>query len=576
LNSAKESGPDGNLSETSLGRNLINLIGWVRVDPAAWRSRLYPMISSIRRLLLVAAVAALCGTGILFILNAEAKLAESRNYSVLMAILFIVVLLVYRASQSLVMRRASKAIEQTLDEWRVSIAGKLMTMSLREVEAMTRGRLIDGLARHYEVLSQTVMPLIWGVESIILGAFMLVYVFSLSMIAGFLTVAVTALLIIGYVSMSARLQEAMDAAGKADAGLSRLAEEIVDGYKELRLNEVKNDAVRDDFITHSGEVAKYRSEADLIISDLFVSGNSASYMLVAGVVFVLPILSGGEQTEISRIVTAVIFLLGPIGGMVNAAQQLATARFTLQGIRAFEQEIESRAILEPCSDSGLGESFKGFKEIRAAGLHYLHPSLPGDEPGFGISGFDLTLQPGRILFITGTNGSGKTTALRVLCGLYPPQEGHIEIDGRALPTNAPQAYRELFAAVFSDFHTFTRPYALDNGGMERFEAALDDLGIRQKLPADLSQGYDPNILSTGQRKRLALACALAEDRPVLVLDEWAADQDPATRAAFYETMLPRIRAEGKAVVAVSHDERYFECADARYHMEDGRMTRVTG
>ena len=186
MNSAKESGPDGNLSETSLGRNLINLIGRVRVDPAAWRSRLSPMISSISRLLLVAVVAALCGTGILFILNAEAKLTESRDYSVLMAILFIVVLLVYRASQRLVMRRASKAIEQTLDEWRASIAGKLMTMSLREVEAMTRGRLVDGLARHYEVLSQTVMPLIWGFESIILGAFMLVYVFSLSMIAGFL------------------------------------------------------------------------------------------------------------------------------------------------------------------------------------------------------------------------------------------------------------------------------------------------------------------------------------------------------------------------------------------------------
>jgi putative ATP-binding cassette transporter len=110
--------------------------------------------------------------------------------------------------------------------------------------------------------------------------------------------------------------------------------------------------------------------------------------------------------------------------------------------------------------------------------------------------------------------------------------------------------------------------------LARLEAALQELGIRDKLPGDLAQGFDPSALSTGQRKRLALALALAEDRPVLLLDEWAADQDPATREEFYRTMLARIRAEGKAVIAVSHDERFFDCADARYHMEDGWMERV--
>ena len=73
---------------------------------------------------------------------------------------------------------------------------------------------------------------------------------------------------------------------------------------------------------------------------------------------------------------------------------------------------------------------------------------------------------------------------------------------------------------------------------------------------------------------LALALALAENRPILLLDEWAADQDPATREEFYRTMLPRIKKEGKSVILVSHDERYFDCADARYHMEDGLMRRV--
>jgi putative ATP-binding cassette transporter len=74
---------------------------------------------------------------------------------------------------------------------------------------------------------------------------------------------------------------------------------------------------------------------------------------------------------------------------------------------------------------------------------------------------------------------------------------------------------------------------------------------------------------------LALALAIAEDRPILVLDEWAADQDPVTRARFYNEFLPMLKAAGKTVVAVTHDERYFGCADTRYHMEEGRMQRVT-
>ena len=135
--------------------------------------------------------------------------------------------------------------------------------------------------------------------------------------------------------------------------------------------------------------------------------------------------------------------------------------------------------------------------------------------------------------------------------------------------------RNLFAAVFADAHVFDKPYGLDPAGMARLEEALVLLGIRRKLPGDLASGYEPEALSTGQRKRLALSLAIAADHPVLVLDEWAADQDPETRARFYNELLPMLKASGKTVVAVTHDERYFGCADARYHMEEGRMHRVT-
>src|SRR6266852_2553985 len=78
-------------------------------------------------------------------------------------------------------------------------------------------------------------------------------------------------------------------------------------------------------------------------------------------------------------------------------------------------------------------------------------------------------------------------------------------------------------------------------------------------------------LSTGQRKRLAFVAALLEDRPVYVLDELAADQDGDFRRRFHEELLPAIKARGKTLVVVSHDERFFHVADRLLAMEEGRF-----
>ncbi len=81
-------------------------------------------------------------------------------------------------------------------------------------------------------------------------------------------------------------------------------------------------------------------------------------------------------------------------------------------------------------------------------------------------------------------------------------------------------------------------------------------------------------LSQGQRKRLALVVAYLEDRPFYLFDEWAADQDPAFREVFYRKLLPELRARGKAVLAISHDDRYFDVADRCVKLENGRLVEA--
>jgi putative ATP-binding cassette transporter len=83
--------------------------------------------------------------------------------------------------------------------------------------------------------------------------------------------------------------------------------------------------------------------------------------------------------------------------------------------------------------------------------------------------------------------------------------------------------------------------------------------------------FSTRALSTGQRKRLALVVAYLEDRPFYLFDEWAADQDPSFKAVFYEQLLPELRARGKTVVVVTHDDRYFGNADRIVKLENGAI-----
>ena len=520
-------------------------------------------------LVLLASLSALCGTGILYVLNSESLLVQKQSYSAALAVLFIAVLIAYRFTQQRVMWRTSAAVEQAVHGWRTGITEKVVRLSLRDTEELSRGRILDGLAKHYEQLSQTIVPLVAGFEALILLCFMLVYLVTLSVLAALLTVVVAGLLVLGYLNTSRSMKAEMHSAGLADARLARLAEELTDGFKELRLDPDKRVALESDIVEASGAVARYRTRTAGMLSQLITTGNSASYLLAGAVVFILPVLTDSSGNEIQRIITAVLFLLGPIGGLVGAMQQLATAQFCVQAVAEFEREVDALLVL----NSDTREATLSFSSIQLVEVHYSHRHGEG-EAGFSIAGLNLSLECGEIIFFTGANGSGKTTVLRLLTGLYPLDSGRIEIDGKALPASLSQGYRNLFAAVFADNHLFRKPYGLDPAGMTRLEEALCMLDIRQKLPEDLSIGYDPEMLSTGQRKRLALALAIAEDRPILVLDEWAADQDPVTRARFYNELLPMLKASGKTVIAVTHDERYFGCADTRYHMEEGRMQRV--
>lgn len=543
----------------------------VRPSAATYLLKL-TLANSLQGLLFVALLSALCGTGVLFLLNAEAKAIEKHSYNAIIAVLFLLMLLIYRVSQNHLIKSVSREVEEALDRQRQRVVDKTLALSLRDIEEVGRDRIRDGVSGHYMSLSQSIVPLVAGFESLILLICLFGYVVYLSLFAAGIAVLVVSLLIIGYLNRQKQMTAELETSDQADAKYRRLTNAIVGGAKELQLSTARRSALKTIMSSVSTAVARGRTRSAAHYSEMIATGTTSAYLMAGSVVFIMPlVVSEKADTDISRIVIAIIFLLGPIGSVLQTMQQVALAQFALNAINAFEVEITGRndSLKEAPAPAAADGEFHPFQSISLQSTGYTHAGFDG----FSIQDIDLRINKGEVIFLTGGNGSGKTTILNVLTGLYPRSSGIICINEQELPVLLPQQYRELFASVFTDFFMFDQPFGLDKQGMKVFEEWLNKLNVRDQFTGDINDLRKVE-LSTGQRKRVALALALAEQRPILVLDEWAADQDPDTRRIFYEEIIPTLRKEGTTIFAITHDEQYFHCCDRHLHIIEGRLSKV--
>ncbi|MCK5926529.1 MAG: ATP-binding cassette domain-containing protein, partial [Methylococcales bacterium] len=166
------------------------------------------------------------------------------------------------------------------------------------------------------------------------------------------------------------------------------------------------------------------------------------------------------------------------------------------------------------------------------------------------------------------------TFLKLLVGLYYPTEGAIYVDDDVIDDYNYQDYRELFSIIFTDFHLFDRLYGVENIESEQVNFWLKKMRM-DKITRFKNGRFTNTDLSTGQRKRLAFIAAILEDKPILILDEFAADQDPDFRKYFYETVLLELKSMGKTVIAVTHDDHYFHISDRVLKMDGGQLIKFT-
>jgi cyclic peptide transporter len=271
----------------------------------------------------------------------------------------------------------------------------------------------------------------------------------------------------------------------------------------------------------------------------------------------------GDQSLVLTYALIVTYCAGPFAVVVNLLQLFSQARVSLGKIENLQIDAETEPQDPPQPPA--------WKSIRFAQVEFAYRT-EGSETPFVLGPIDLEIHRGEVMFITGGNGSGKSTFIKLLLGLAEPTAGDIFVDGVRQAWNDNASYRALFSMVLADFHLFRQ--VLDADGKPAADADVEALLARFNLSAavKVKDGvFDTVRLSQGQKKRLALVAAIARRRDIYVLDEWAADQDPHYRKVFYEEIIPWLAANGATVVAVTHDDRYFDAADRQVDFEAGRI-----
>jgi putative pyoverdin transport system ATP-binding/permease protein len=344
--------------------------------------------------------------------------------------------------------------------------------------------------------------------------------------------------------------------------------DFVDGFKEVKLNDARSQELTEKIDAQSVALSNRQLDLQNLFSTSFAASQVTFFLLTAIMVFVVPAVTEIEPSTVSKITATTLFLIGPISAVVVGLPTLQRLNAAADAVLRLEQKL--RQIGQ--RSAGGATILTDFARIELNDAVFRYPTAD-DEAGFCVGPVRMPIERGKIVFITGGNGSGKSTMLKMITGLYLPTEGELCLDGAMVEGSTVGSYRSLFSAIFAENHLFREFYGIPDAKLSRASELVALVELQHKVAVS-GRSFSTVSLSSGQRKRLALVMALMEDRPIYVFDEWAADQDPYFRQKFYHEILPQLKAGGKTVIAVSHDERYYGVADVRYHLEEGRFGRI--
>jgi len=487
------------------------------------------------------------------------------RYLLLFAISFAITII----GRHYALKGPTRIAEIVISKIRVRLSDKIRNSELIFLENIGKSEMYTLITQNTNLISESVVVIINSCQSGIVLVFCLFYIAYLSKVAFFATFIAISAGIFTFILHKKAIDSELRETTIKETRFFQMLYNTLDGFKELKMNRKKSD----DFfgllkiVADETKALKIKTGLRFVIEIMF--SQVFFYSLLAVIVFILPSFDYVSGDTLTKVTTAILFIIGPANMVVTAIPLISRANIAVENIYTLENRLDKASQLYKTDRIIPVRKFESFNKIEFEQIDFSYLD-PNNLPLFSLGPLNMSVTEGEIIFIVGGNGSGKSSFMKMLTGLYYPASGNILLDDIPINKTTYPAYRELFSVIFGDFHLFDKLYGLDNIDEGRVRKLLKIMELDRKT--ELIDGAFTNInLSTGQRKRLAMIIALMENKPICVFDEWAADQDPIFREFFYTTLLQQMKKDGKTVIAVSHDDRYFHLADRVIKMEYGKF-----
>ena len=451
-------------------------------------------------------------------------------------------------------------------EFEMDILKRVGHASFESFEKLGKERVFTAI-NDIRTLAQIPGIVMGGINAsvIVVGSF--IYM-SMTSVRGTLTIMVLMiLLLIIYLVRNIKIERRLNVLRDLQDTYYRYLHDFLYGFRELKADRYRNSIILDDYLMENRRVS-HSINIDTSTSYMKneLAGGYSWHVVIGFIIFILPLIVIVGIREQSTFVLTILFMMGSVATLVSIIPAYTHVKIAIQRLKNVHKLIDKKLSIDVLGKSQEWEN-SGIFCIQDITYSY----RKADIKVFKLGPVHVSVESGDILFVVGGNGSGKSTFVKLLSGLYKPNQGSLTWNGRLL--NECQL-RDLVAVVFSDPYLFSENY--NNFSISLAKSKVKMLVDWMKLTAVVKEDKDrltiDTDLSTGQRKRLALIYALMENKPILLLDEWAAEQDPEFRSFFYKKILKKLQEQGKIIIAVTHDDKYYDVATKIVQFEYGRLS----
>lgn len=496
------------------------------------------------------------GIFVLFYINNYILNLEKTNNLILLA--FIAILIAFFAFSYFYKFITANVGNKFIYEFRTRFILRVLNSDFLTILNITKAKILACLSKDISNISNGLMRISDILQSGLLIFFCIFYFFYLSVtIASFILIW---FIVMGFVVnfFIKKTYKNYKNSRQNDDTLYKDYEMMIDAFKELSISKTRFDYFFNNFCTNAISQKNSNIKAEISQS---ISSNFLNIMMLGGVGFVMYCALGFKMCDFKTAATicfAMLFLRTPFMIFISSLPSLLLAKISLKKVKELQ--------LINYDDINFNTNFNPFKfnniKLKNINFSYSNKEI--------LKNASLEIKKGEITFMIGENGSGKSTLFLILCGILKPKSGEILVDDVLLNKNDLKRFQNTLSVVFSDFYLFKEILNADEKELEFWSKILK---IEEKIDAS-TQHITTTNLSTGQKKRAALLQNLMAKKDFLMLDEFAADQDPEFREYFYTYILPLLKNRGISIFAISHDDRYFKTADKIYKTKDGNLIKI--